>query len=116
VHHEETIDVENFPDEFPHIISHFDEPFAGVTSPYFLSRLIGKHVKVALSGDGADELFGSYLSHRLSVPIYNYVLNIPCYYDGSTADTQGVYISTFTTGSNNYINIYTPTNTSTESK
>jgi len=74
VHHEETIEVENFPDEFPHIISHFDEPFAGVTSPYFLSRLISKHVKVALSGDGADELFGSYLSHRLSIPIYNYLM------------------------------------------
>jgi len=74
VHHEEIIEVENFPDEFPQIISHFDEPFAGVTSPYFLSRLISKHVKVALSGDGADELFGSYLSHRLSFPIYNYLM------------------------------------------
>jgi asparagine synthase (glutamine-hydrolysing) len=69
-HHEEKIDFSDFPAKFPKIISHFDEPFAGVISTYFLSRLIAKHVKVAISGDGADELFGSYLSHRLAFPIY----------------------------------------------
>jgi asparagine synthase (glutamine-hydrolysing) len=31
--------------------------------------LIARHVKVALSVDGADELFGSYRSHRLASPI-----------------------------------------------
>src|SRR5207249_6140728 len=31
-----------------------------------------KHVKVAIAGDGADELFGSYLSHRLAFPLANY--------------------------------------------
>jgi len=71
-HHEETIDFADFPSEFSRIISHFDEPFSGVVSTYFLARLIGRHVKVALSGDGADELFGSYLSHRLAQPIAHY--------------------------------------------
>ncbi|MDQ7822803.1 MAG: asparagine synthase (glutamine-hydrolyzing) [Candidatus Eremiobacteraeota bacterium] len=70
-HHEECIDMSDFCEEFPRIISHFDEPFAGVVSTYFLARLIAKHVKVALSGDGADELFGSYLSHRLAYPLHN---------------------------------------------
>jgi asparagine synthase (glutamine-hydrolysing) len=41
-------------------------------STYFLSRLISRHVKVAIAGDGADELFGSYRSHRLAAPIANY--------------------------------------------
>jgi Asparagine synthase. len=27
---------------------------------------------VAIAGDGADELFGSYLSHRLALPLANY--------------------------------------------
>lgn len=68
-HYEEELDFSRFQDELPHILSHFDEPFSGVVSTYFLSRLIRKHLKVAISGDGADELFGSYLSHRLAGPV-----------------------------------------------
>lgn len=51
------------------VISSFDQPYSGVISTFFLSKLISNHVKVALSGDGADELFGSYLSHRVARPI-----------------------------------------------
>jgi asparagine synthase (glutamine-hydrolysing) len=35
-------------------------------STYFLAEAMARHVKVAVSGDGADELFGSYLSHRIA--------------------------------------------------
>lgn len=51
------------------VVAAFDEPFSGVISTFFLTGLIGRHVKVALSGDGADELFGSYLPHRLAQPL-----------------------------------------------
>ena len=71
-HHEETIEFSNFPENLRRILTCFDEPFAGVVSSYFLSQLIARHVKVALAGDGADELFGSYLSHRLAQPLANY--------------------------------------------
>src|SRR6185503_21215638 len=71
-HHEEVIEFSNFPEHLRRILTCFDEPFAGVVSSYFLSQLIARHVKVALSGDGADELFGSYLSHRLAQPMANY--------------------------------------------
>jgi asparagine synthase (glutamine-hydrolysing) len=73
-HHEETVNFADFPDEFRRILRCFDEPFAGVVSTYLLSRLIGTHVKVALAGDGADELFGSYRAHRLAMPIANYAM------------------------------------------
>jgi hypothetical protein len=43
----------------------------------------------------------------------NYILNLPLYYD-SGADTTSVTIQGYTTGASNYINIYTPTNTSTQ--
>jgi len=58
-----------FPENLRRIIQCFDEPFSGTVSTYFLASLIAKHVKVAVSGDGADELFGSYLSHRLAQPL-----------------------------------------------
>lgn len=71
-HHEEVITFGNFPGSIERIIQHFDEPFAGVVSTFFLAEAIARHVKVALSGDGADELFGSYLSHRSAFPLANF--------------------------------------------
>jgi asparagine synthase (glutamine-hydrolysing) len=67
-HHEERVEFSNFPENLRRIIQCFDEPFCGTVSTYFLASLIAKHVKVVVSGDGADELFGSYLSHRLAQP------------------------------------------------
>jgi asparagine synthase (glutamine-hydrolysing) len=68
-HYEETVEIGDFPTAFRSILRSFDEPFAGVVSTWFLARVIARHVKVAISGDGADELFGSYLSHRLAGPM-----------------------------------------------
>lgn len=71
-HYEEAVTFTSFPENLRRILRCFDEPFAGVVSTYYLAQLIGRHVKVALSGDGADELFGSYLSHRLAFPLAHY--------------------------------------------
>ncbi|MBI4718675.1 MAG: asparagine synthase (glutamine-hydrolyzing) [Planctomycetes bacterium] len=70
-HHEYFVGAEEVLADLPRVLAAFDEPFAGVTSTYFLCKLVGRHVKVCLSGDGADELFGSYLAHRLAQPIHN---------------------------------------------
>ena len=70
-HYEYVTSYRELLEDLPTILGCFDEPFAAVMSPYFLHKLVRKHVKVCLGGDGADELFGSYLTHRLAVPIHN---------------------------------------------
>lgn len=70
-HHEFIINSAMFAESMPDVIGSFDEPFSGTISTFFLSILMQKHVKVAISGDGADELFASYLTHRLSFPMEN---------------------------------------------
>lgn len=68
-HYEYEMDWTELSKEFESIVRHLDQPFAGVISSYWLSRFMSKHVKVALSGDGADDMFASYGHHRLVNPI-----------------------------------------------
>jgi asparagine synthase (glutamine-hydrolysing) len=64
-HHEGTVtpDVASL---FDRLVVHLDEPFADVSLfPTFLvSQMAREHVKVVLTGDGGDELFGGYDAYQ----------------------------------------------------
>jgi asparagine synthase (glutamine-hydrolysing) len=68
-HHECVMGASDLQHELPAVIRHLDQPFAGVISSFWLSRFMKQFVTVALSGDGADDMFGSYGHHRLVWPI-----------------------------------------------
>ena len=79
----ETIKVENIskvitPEEywnsFGKIQYHMDEPLAdpAAIALYFVSRLASEHVKVVMSGEGADELFGGYRIYQEPITLTFY--------------------------------------------
>lgn len=74
-HHEEILRPETMLGVLPDILDILDEPFAdsSIIPTYLVSRFTRQHVKVALGGDGGDELFlgyPSFLAHKFN-PYFN---------------------------------------------
>ena len=69
-----TITPEEFWDSLPKIQYHMDEPLAdpSAVALYFVSRLASESVKVVMSGEGADELFGGYRIYQEPLTLTTY--------------------------------------------
>ena len=69
-----TISAQEFFDALPSIQYYADEPNANLSTVplYFLSQLAAQDVKVVLSGEGADELFGGYITYHTTKPFRAY--------------------------------------------
>ncbi len=67
-HREVVVSPGEFFQAVPRLIWHEDEPIAFHSSVplYFVSRLAHEHVKVVLTGEGADELFLGYNRYRVT--------------------------------------------------
>ena len=89
-HHEIRMDADaGDPDLFVRIVTQYDEPFgdSSCLPTYMVCREMRKHVKVALSGDGGDEVLGGYVRYlrarqlaslarwRMGAPLVSSLLN-----------------------------------------
>lgn len=65
-HHVRTVSEEELCQTLPLIVWYLDDPVAdpALVPLYFVARAAREHVKVVLSGEGADELFGGYNIYR----------------------------------------------------
>lgn len=66
-HHEISVRPQDVVNLFPVIARRLDDPIndPAVLPTYIVSKLAREHVKVVLSGEGADELFGGYIRYSL---------------------------------------------------
>ena len=67
--HHETVVTPRIEDVLTVLGRHMDEPFgdSSIIPTLYLSEMTRKHVTVALSGDGADEVFGGYRRYAFGV-------------------------------------------------
>ncbi|CFR38613.1 asparagine synthase (glutamine-hydrolyzing) [Mycobacterium tuberculosis] len=76
-HIAKVVSADEFVAALPEIVWYLDEPVAdpALVPLFFVAREARKHVKVVLSGEGADELFGGYTIYRepLSLRPFDYL-------------------------------------------
>ena len=78
-HHEFIIGEKDLESNIDDILLNFDEPFADSSAlpTYIVSNKTANHVKVALTGDGGDEVFGGYNKYHMGGINNKYTKYIP---------------------------------------
>ncbi|MGB5554658.1 MAG: asparagine synthase (glutamine-hydrolyzing) [Flavobacteriaceae bacterium] len=116
-HHEIYMDRKEYMDYFYKSFYHTEEPIAEPTIPalFRVSNLASEHVKVVLSGQGADEPMAGYKRYRGEKILSNYhtalsmlPLNlIAKLFPNNSTIERGVYSAQFKEGLDRFIGIYT---------
>jgi asparagine synthase (glutamine-hydrolysing) len=80
-HHELIVSPDDCLSVVPLIADIYDEPFADSSQipTYMISKEARKKVKVILTGDSADELFGGYNRYTLAPKYWKYISFLPFY-------------------------------------
>jgi asparagine synthase (glutamine-hydrolysing) len=66
IHHEQVVTAGDAGEALPRVVASMDQPLADYAAlpTYLIARFASQHVKVVLTGEGADELFGGYRRYR----------------------------------------------------
>lgn len=64
-HCEVILKPERVLDDLDRMVWHLDEPYGGGLPSWYIYELIGRDVKVCLTGTGGDELFGNYGKYKI---------------------------------------------------
>ena len=116
-HHETFMDRQEYMDCFYNSFYHTEEPIAEPTIPalFFVSKLASRHVKVVLSGQGADEPMAGYKRYRGEKILSDYrtlLSKIPtkmatALFPNNSAIERGLYSAKFDNELDRFIAIYT---------
>ncbi|MDT0644588.1 asparagine synthase (glutamine-hydrolyzing) [Zunongwangia sp. F363] len=95
-HHEFIISVDDLKDNISNILLNFDEPFADSSSlpTYLVAHKTRQFVKVALTGDGGDEVFGGYNKYYMGKLNTKYTSMVPEAVHGFIKKTSFPFLST----------------------
>lgn len=101
-HHEHIISDKDLSKDIDSILLNYDEPFADPSAlpTFLLSKYTSEYVKVALTGDGGDELFGGYNKYYMGkinniytkyIPkkVHNSILKVSDNFLRDTTDKRG---------------------------
>jgi asparagine synthase (glutamine-hydrolysing) len=88
------ITKEEYMKAFPDIMYHMDEPLAdpSAIALYFVAQIASKDVKVVLSGEGADELFGGYNTYKEEVD-QSWYMKIPYFIRHALSNMVSIFPS-----------------------